>query len=92
MVTRIFENKTRVMSTKLTLTIDKSIIEQAKYYAKQTGRSLSELIENYLADITNESSQTVISSKLEKIVGSVKLPNDFNEEEELQSYFAKKHK
>ena len=92
MVTRIFENKTRVMSTKLTLTIDKSIIEQAKYYAKQTGRSLSELIENYLADITNESSQTVISSKLEKIVGSVKLPNDFNEEEELQSYFEKKHK
>ncbi len=92
MVTRIFENKTRVMSTKLTLTIDKSIIEQAKYYAKQTGRSLSELIENYLADITNESSQTVISSKLEKIVGSVKLPNDFNEEEELQSYFQKKHK
>jgi hypothetical protein len=92
MVTRIFENKTRVMSTKLTLTIDKSIIERAKFYAKNTGRSLSELIENYLADITKESSQTVISSKLEKIVGSVKLPNDFNEEEELQSYFEKKHK
>ena len=80
------------MSTKLTLTIDKSIIERAKYYAKQTGRSLSELIENYLADITNESSQTVISPKLDKIVGSVKLPDDFNEKEELQSYFEKKHK
>jgi hypothetical protein len=80
------------MSTKLTLTIDKSIIERAKFYAKNTGRSLSELIENYLADITKESSQTVISSKLEKIVGSVKLPDDFNEQEELQSYYEKKHK
>lgn len=80
------------MSTKLTLTIDKSIIERAKFYAKQTGRSLSELIENYLADITKESNQTAISPKLEKIVGSVKLPDDFNEQEELQSYFEKKHK
>lgn len=80
------------MSMKLTLTIDKSIIERAKFYAKQTGRSLSELIENYLADITKESNQTAISPKLEKIVGSVKLPDDFNEQEELQSYFEKKHK
>ncbi|MBU3658880.1 MAG: hypothetical protein FGM14_03345 [Flavobacteriales bacterium] len=80
------------MSTKLTLTIDKSIIERAKFYAKQTGRSLSELIENYLADITKESNQTAISPKLEKLVGSVKLPEDFNEQEELQSYFEKKHK
>jgi len=80
------------MSTKLTLTIDKSIIERAKFYAKNTGRSLSELIENYLADIKKESSQTVISSKLEKIVGSVKLPDDFNEQKELQSHLEKKHK
>jgi predicted HicB family RNase H-like nuclease len=36
------------MSTKLTLTIEKAILERAKVYAKNTGRSLSELIENYL--------------------------------------------
>ena len=42
------------MTTKLTLTVEKSIIERAKSYAKNTGRSLSELIENYLETITQE--------------------------------------
>ena len=32
------------MNTKLTLTIDDSIIERAKAYAKDKGRSLSDLI------------------------------------------------
>ena len=32
------------MTTKLTLTVEKTIIEKAKSYAKETGRSLSELI------------------------------------------------
>ncbi|GEM_PF-1491281 len=36
------------MATKLTLTVEERIIEKAKAYAKQTGRSLSELVENYL--------------------------------------------
>ncbi len=36
------------MSTKLTLTIDKRIIEGAKQYAQEQGRSLSNLVENYL--------------------------------------------
>jgi hypothetical protein len=44
------------MTTKLTLTVEKSIIERAKSYAKNTGRSLSELIGNYLETITQESS------------------------------------
>ena len=39
------------MSTKLTLTIDKSVIKQAKKYAKSQGRSLSNLIEEYLIAI-----------------------------------------
>ncbi|MEO8762624.1 MAG: DUF6364 family protein, partial [Bacteroidia bacterium] len=31
------------MTTKLTLTVEKSVIEKAKSYASNTGRSLSEL-------------------------------------------------
>ena len=42
------------MTTKLTLTVEKSIIERAKVYAKNTGRSLSEIIEKYLETITEE--------------------------------------
>lgn len=79
------------MVTKLTLTVQKDIIERAKSYAKSTGRSLSELIENYLDTITQENNQDGVSPKLKKIVGSVKLPKDFDEKKELREYLEKKH-
>jgi len=79
------------MTTKLTLTVEKSIIERAKSYAKNTGRSLSEIIENYLATITQETYTTELSPKLKKIVGAVNLPIDFDEKEELRSAIEKKH-
>ena len=79
------------MTTKLTLTVEKSIIERAKSYAKNTGRSLSELIENYLETITQESGEERLSPKLNKIVGSVKLPKNFDQEKELRTYFESKH-
>lgn len=81
----------RIMTTKLTLTVEKSIIERAKSYAKNTGRSLSELIENYLQTITQESGEDQLSPKLKKIVGAVKLPKNFDEKKELRSYLEKKH-
>ena len=80
------------MTTKLTLTVEKTVIEKAKSYAKRTGRSLSELIEKYLENITsNEKNDKKLSPKLRKIVGAVKLPKNFDEEKELRSYFEKKH-
>lgn len=81
------------MTTKLTLTVEESVIKKAKSYAKQTGRSLSELIETYLETLTEEHlSETLqISSKLKKLAGSVKLPADFDEKKELADYFERKH-
>ena len=79
------------MTTKLTLTVEKSIIDRAKVYAKHTGRSLSEIIQNYLESITNEHSEEKLSPKLKKIVGAVKLPKNFNEDKELRNYLEKKH-
>jgi formiminotetrahydrofolate cyclodeaminase len=80
------------MTTKLTLTVEKAVIEKAKSYAKRTGRSLSELVEKYLDSITDvEENDKRISPKLKKIVGAVKLPKNFDEEKELRSYFEKKH-
>jgi hypothetical protein len=80
------------MTTKLTLTVEKDVIERAKSYAKRTGRSLSDLIEKYLENITQEEKRDKeLSPRLKKIVGSVKLPKNFNEEKELRAYFEKKH-
>lgn len=79
------------MTTKLTLTVEKTVIDRAKAYAKKTGRSLSELIESYLENITEENYNSDLSPKLKKLVGSVKLPADFDEEKELRSAIEKKH-
>lgn len=81
-----------MMTTKLTLTVEKSVIEKAKFYAKETGRSLSEIVEDYLVTITSEEDNTSnLSPGLKKLLGAVKLPNDFDEEAELREYFEKKH-
>jgi uncharacterized protein (DUF3820 family) len=79
------------MSTKLTLNLEKSILDKAKQYAKQKGRSLSDLIENYLETITKEQEQIEPSDKLKRLKGSVQLPSDFNEEKELRATFEEKH-
>jgi hypothetical protein len=80
------------MTTKLTLTVEKSIIEKAKSYAKHTNRSLSELIENYLETLVEESTEKgQLSPRLKSIAGVVKLPNDFDEKKELGAYLESKH-
>lgn len=80
------------MTTKLTLTVEDSTIKKAKLYAKHTGRSLSELIENYLETLTQENvNKGDLSPKLKKIAGAVKLPDDFDEKAELNAYFENKH-
>lgn len=80
------------MTTKLTLTVEKDIIEKAKSYARSTGRSLSDLIESYLESLINDKAQEQkLSPRLKKLVGSVKLPKDFDEKKELERYYQSKH-
>ncbi len=80
------------MAAKLTLSVEKRVIERAKRYAKTTGRSLSELIESYLAELTSEEPEGKISPKLKSLVGAVKLPKDFDEEKERREYLENKHR
>ena len=58
------------MNTKLTLTIEQTVIEKAKKYANDKGRSLSDIIENYLKAITKEDNIECI--ELTPIVKSLK--------------------
>lgn len=72
------------MKTRLSLTIDKKIIANAKKYAKQNGISLSSLVENYLkALIKKEYSDDNFSPKVKELMGSIKFPNDFDYKKEL---------
>ena len=92
-VIRIFVKNTRVVTTKLTLTINPEVIERAKRYAKQHGRSLSELVELYLVSITDTALDTSeISPQLKSLIGVVDLPADFDEDKQLRAHFEKKHR
>ena len=42
------------MATKLTLSIDETVIAEAKEYAKESGKSLSKIIEGYLRGLKNK--------------------------------------
>ena len=81
------------MNTKLTLTIEQTIIERAKKYAKKKGRSLSDIIENYLKVITKEENKTniEITPLTKSLRGSFKAPKDFNYKKELSKGLSKKY-
>lgn len=80
------------MVTKLTLTVEEDVIRKAKQYCKDTGMSLSELIEKYLEMITDKHiDKDSLSPKLRRIVGVVKLPKDFDEKKALDFYLTDKH-
>lgn len=78
------------MQAKLTLSIDKRIIERAKIFAKQSNRSLSDIIETYLERITDQNIDDV-DSELGQIVGVIDLPEDFNEKQEIRDILREKY-
>jgi hypothetical protein len=81
------------MTTKLTLTIDDSVIAIAKKYAKQKGKSLSDIVENYLMSLTSkENKEESISPRILKLMGVIDLPDNFDYKKELAKGLAKKYK
>jgi len=81
------------MNTKLTLTIEQSLIDKAKKYAKGKGRSLSDLIENYLKVMIKDDSTKVIDSTpiTSSLRGSFKAPKDFDYKKELSKGLSEKY-
>ena len=81
------------MDTKLTLSIDKDVARRAKVYAKTKGRSLSDLVENYLKLLIKNSTieDTDFSPRVKSLLGSVNLPADFDYKKELADSLAKKY-
>ena len=79
------------MTTKLTLTVEKSVIEKAKKYAKGTQRSLSEMVQKYLESLVEESDKSELSPKIKKLAGSLKLPENFDDDKALDDYYKEKY-
>ncbi len=74
------------MNSKLTLSINQMVIEEAKEYAKSNGKSLSSIVEEYLKSLTQkrETDRKKASLKiLKELKGSVKLPEDMSSYKEI---------
>ena len=85
------------MNTKLTLSLEKEVIEKAKIYAKGTGRSLSEMVENYFKSLVekptknNFKEEDKIDARLQKLVGIIELPKDFDLKKAREEHYKEKY-
>ena len=85
------------MDTKLTLKLDKNVIEKAKKYAASRNRSLSRIIESYLKSLTiredtSDKEEIEISPFVKSIATGVTIPVDIDYKKEYSNYLTKKYK
>ena len=81
------------MDKKLTLSLDKTIIESAKIYAKSNHMSLSKLIESYLSTLTKpKKNSTEITPLVKSLSGVISLDKDFDAKDEYADYLVEKYK
>jgi hypothetical protein len=71
------------MTTKLTLTMEDNVIEDAKKYARHKGKSLSKIVETYLKVIGQQEKS--------KLKGVIKLSEGYDYKNELASALSKKY-
>ncbi len=81
------------MNTKLTLTIEKTVIDRAKKYARDKNNSLSDIVENYLKVITKkqDNPDIEITPLIKSLKGSFKAPQDFDYKKELSRGLSEKY-
>lgn len=88
----------KVMDAKLTLKLDKSVIEKAKIYAAEHQHSLSLLVENYLKTIIEidkkeNTKEVEISSFVKSLsIGRGEVPVDFDYKKNRQDHLSQKYK
>ena len=85
------------MDAKLTIKLDKDVIDKAKEYAAHQKRSLSRLIESYLNSLVNTASspcesEIEISSYVKSMSTGVQIPVDIDAKKEYSDYLSEKYK
>jgi len=79
------------MTTKLTLTIQDEVIQAAKAYAAESGRSLSDIVENYLKSLQLENKAPSFSPKIKKLKGIISFPVDFDHKKVVADALTRKY-
>ena len=85
------------MDAKLTVKLNKNLINKAKVYASAQKRSLSCIIESYLNSLVSHSNtgsvdEIQISDFVKSMSTGVHLPVDADSQKEYYDYLSEKHK
>lgn len=81
------------MDAKLTLRLDKQIIENAKIYANNHKSSLSKMVESYLEFLTKDKDkESDITPLVDSLSGVIHLENDLNYKEDYSDYLTNKYR
>ncbi|MHC1706636.1 MAG: DUF6364 family protein [Bacteroidales bacterium] len=81
------------METKLTLRLNKQVIERAKDYAHIHNISLSKMIESYLEAITRQKSvASEITPLVESLSGVIHIDENFDFSKDYSNYLSEKYK
>jgi hypothetical protein len=82
------------METKLTLRLNKRVIDRAKDYAHRHDVSLSKMIESYLDSVTEDKSGSSIeiTPLVKSLSGVVQLDPDYDYKKEYSKFLADKYK
>ena len=79
------------MNTKLTLSINKTVTERAKKYARRKKTSLSKLIENQLNKLTVNQTESEISPLVKSLSGVISEKDIKNGEKNYTTFLKKKY-
>ena len=81
------------VNAKLTLQLDKAIIDYAKEFAAQNRTSLSKMIERYFRRIKKErtAQEEAISPLVKELSGSFRVKGEVDEKKLKKSYLSKKY-
>ncbi|NLI23801.1 MAG: hypothetical protein GX419_03735 [Bacteroidales bacterium] len=81
------------MNTKLTLTVEREVVERAKKYARKEGRSLSDIVESYLKALSSETNKKGKRTGflVQSLRGSFKAPKKVNYKAQLSEILYNKY-
>lgn len=82
------------MHTKLTLKLDRKVIEKAKQYAKSNQTSLSVLVETYFRSLAEKPQHEDLefSPFVHELSGIIELPETFDLKKDYTDYLISKYK
>lgn len=80
------------MDTKLTLKLDREVIEKTRRYAKKKNLSLSEMVERYFRSLSEKSDAFPISPLVKELSGVIDLSKAGKMSAPYEDYLEKKYR